>query len=111
MDPFLLLLQLIPMQQLGLQLLNTQLIVTNPLTNPLKFFPLTIVTALDYQGLATIFLCPSSPDNQYFFATGQLLDVTDAKPTLESITLAPQDPQTFVTYIADFERLASLEKY
>ena len=39
----------------------------------LTFFPLTTVES---QGLATIFLRPSGPDNQYFSATGQLLEVT-----------------------------------
>ena len=43
----------------------------------LIFFPLTTVVTLEYQGLATIFLRPSGPDNQYFSATCQLLEVTE----------------------------------
>ena len=70
----------------------------------LNFSPLalTTVTTLEYQGLATILLCPSGP--------GQLLDI--AKPPLERISLAQQGPQTFVTYrdTVDFERLALLAK-
>ena len=65
----------------------------------LNFSPLTPVTTLEYQGLATILLCPSGPV--------QLLDI--AKPPLEPISLAPQGPPTFVTY-CDTVRLARLAK-
>ena len=77
----------------------------------LNFSPLTTVTTREYQGLATIFLCPSGPDNQHFSSTGHLLDVTDAKPPLEPITLGQQGQLTFVTYTADFEPLERLNKY
>ena len=68
-------------------------------------------TAPEYpaDGLATIFLCPSGPNNLQFSSTSQLMDVTDAKP-LELITLEPHGPPTFVTYKADFERFAKYSK-
>ena len=43
----------------------------------LTFYPLTTVASLESQGLATIFLRPSGPDNRQFSATGQLLETTD----------------------------------
>ena len=41
-----------------------------------RLYPLTTVPSLESQGLATIFLRPSGPDNRQFSATGQLLEVT-----------------------------------
>ena len=50
----------------------------------LNFSPLTTVTSLEYQGLATIFLCPVGPENQQFSSPCHLPDIADPSPQWSS---------------------------
>ena len=74
----------------------------------LYFSPLTTVTTLEYQGLATLFLRSSDPKHQQFSSTGHLPDIVDAKPPMELIKLVPPGPPPFVTSTADIEHLGRL---